>query len=300
MLNFTPLALDKQDEYIGYYRQCLEKASDYSFVNIWAWADKYRFEWAWQDDLVWLRYRYGPLYLYGAPIGDWRRKDWQQLLHKNLEPHFIMTRVPEALSDIIKEQIPRMKIENQREHWEYIYKISDLIELPGQAYATKRKLANTFVKRYSYKFRSLQPDDIPLIKQFMKEWIEQQSQRPDVNIDDLLMENQAINRLLENWRQLSELFSGSLWIDNRLAAFTFGEKLDEQTVAIHFEKASLDYIGIYQAINRITLSTLPDNFIYVNREQDLGLSGLRKAKTEYRPVDFICKNKLMYQINTQE
>lgn len=66
------------------------------------------------------------------------------------------------------------------------------------------------------------------------------------------------------------------------------------------EKASLDFIGIYQAINRRMLMSLPENITCVNREQDLGLPGLRKAKTEYRPVDFIRKQKLMYQINTQE
>lgn len=300
MLHFTSLELDRQKDYINLYRQCIEKASDYSFANIWAWADKYRFEWAWDNDLVWLRYRYGPLYLYGAPIGNWRRDNWKELLTANLEPHFIMTRVPESLSLIIKEQFPQIKLENQREHWEYIYNINDLIELTGQDYATKRKLANTFARKYPYQFRALEPEDIPAIKQFMQEWLEQQGQRPDVNVDDLLLENQSLNRVLEAWPHLTKLFSGSLWIEERLAAFTFGEKLDEQTVAIHFEKASLDYIGIYQAINRLTLASLPAGFSYVNREQDLGLSGLRKAKTEYRPVDFIRKNKLMYQINTQE
>lgn len=300
MLTFEPIQLNRRGEYLEYYRQCLEKASDYSFVNIWSWAGKYQYEWAWADDLVWLRYRYGPLYFYGAPIGAWQRDDWQKLLAENLEPHFIMTRVPETLSRIIETQMPDIVGKNQREHWEYLYNINDLIELKGSDYAAKRKLANTFERRYAYEFRPLQIQDFPAVRTFMKGWIEQQGQRRDINTEDFILENQAINRLFESWKDLPEIVSGSIWINNGLAAFTIGEIVDPQTVIIHFEKASLDFIGIYQAINRRMLMSLPENITCVNREQDLGLPGLRKAKTEYRPVDFIRKQKLMYQINTQE
>ena len=84
----------------------------------------------------------------------------------------------------------------------------------------------------------------------MKGWIEQQGQRRDVNTEDFILENQAINRLFESWKDLPEIVSGSIWINNGLAAFTIGEIVAPQTVIIHFEKASLDFIGIYQAINR--------------------------------------------------
>lgn len=188
MLTFEPIQLNRRGEYLEYYRQCLEKASDYSFVNIWSWAGKYQYEWAWADDLVWLRYRYGPLYLYGAPIGAWQRDDWQKLLVENLEPHFIMTRVPEALSRIIKTQMPDIVGKNQREHWEYLYNINDLIELKGSDYAAKRKLANTFERRYAYEFRPLRIQDFPAVRTFMKGWIEQQGQRRDVNTEDFILE----------------------------------------------------------------------------------------------------------------
>ena len=170
MLTFEPIQLNRRGEYLEYYRQCLEKASDYSFVNIWSWAGKYQYEWAWADDLVWLRYRYGPLYFYGAPIGAWQRDDWQKLLAENLEPHFIMTRVPETLSRIIETQMPDIVGKNQREHWEYLYNINDLIELKGSDYAAKRKLANTFERRYAYEFRPLWIQDFPAVRTFMKGW----------------------------------------------------------------------------------------------------------------------------------
>ena len=196
--------------------------------------------------------------------------------------------------------MPDIVGKNQREHWEYLYNINDLIELKGSDYAAKRKLANTFERRYAYEFRPLRIQDFPAVRTFMKGWIEQQGQRRDVNTEDFILENQAINRLFESWKDLPEIVSGSIWINNGLAAFTIGEIVAPQTVIIHFEKASLDFIGIYQAINRRMLMSLPENITCVNREQDLGLPGQRKAKTEYRPVDFIRKQKLMYQINTQE
>lgn len=85
------------------------------------------------------------------------------------------------------------------------------------------------------------------------------------------------------------IFGGVLIIDNRIMAFALGERLDDDTIAVHFEKASYAYRGAYAAINRIMLENIGSNYRFVNREQDLGIEGLRKVKLEYNPVRFIKK-----------
>lgn len=294
MLEFQPINILSQSVYEHYYRQCQEKASNYSFINITAWNDKYHFEWAEADELIWLRYTSDGVLVFAPPVGNWNRQNWEELITKNLDRNLTMPRVPEILALILKEQLPDIQIEPQREHWEYIYKISDLKELSGSAYSTKRKLANTFIRTHPYEFRALREDDAPIVKTFMALWLEQQKQRDNINMDDLYLENKAIEYVLNNWSRLDNLIGNGIWINHKLEAFTIGEALDETTVSIHFEKASLDFVGIYQAVNRLNLEALPQNFIYVNREQDLGLPGLRKAKTDYHPLTFVHKYKLMF------
>lgn len=104
----------------------------------------------------------------------------------------------------------------------------------------------------------------------------------------ILAENEAVNRMLNDWQRLpGHIFGGVLIIDNRIMAFALGERLDDDTIAVHFEKASYAYRGAYAAINRIMLENIGSNYRFVNREQDLGIEGLRKVKLEYNPVRFI-------------
>jgi len=81
-------------------------------------------------------------------------------------------------------------------------------------------------------------------------------------------------------------------VDGNIAAYTVAERLTEDMVLIHFEKANPDYKGAYQAINRIFLAHNEENYKVVNREQDLGNENLRKAKLSYHPVDFLRKHKV--------
>jgi hypothetical protein len=79
-------------------------------------------------------------------------------------------------------------------------------------------------------------------------------------------------------------------LDNNCAAYTFGEMLNENTMVVHIEKAHMEYEGSYQAINNFFLKNCCNNAIFVNREQDLGVKGLRRAKESYKPVRMVRKN----------
>ena len=81
-------------------------------------------------------------------------------------------------------------------------------------------------------------------------------------------------------------------MDNNCAAYTFGEMLNENTMVIHIEKAHMQYEGSYQAINNFFLKNCCDTAILVNREQDLGVLGLRRAKESYKPVRMVKKSKI--------
>jgi hypothetical protein len=109
------------------------------------------------------------------------------------------------------------------------------------------------------------------------------------NDDTLVAENNAISRVLYGWRNLDGITGGALLVDQIIMAYTIAETMPDKSIIIHFEKACPDHKGSYQAINQIFLSNAPEGYTIVNREQDLGDEGLRKAKLSYHPVDYIKK-----------
>jgi hypothetical protein len=112
------------------------------------------------------------------------------------------------------------------------------------------------------------------------------------NDQTLDAENRAIVKVMHDWSKLGGLIGAGLVVDDKMIAYTIGEALDETSVVIHFEKGCPNFKGVYQAINQMFLDRCCRGFRIVNREQDLGDEGLRKAKLSYNPVGFLKK----YQI----
>lgn len=299
MLKFTPISFDREEEYNRLYNQCAEKSSDFSFINMWSWNDKYHFEWAFANGLCWLRYQQNGQLVYAPPVGNWKRGDWCEILHKNFPNGFEMHKVPEALAKELQSSCPaQVNLQDDRNNWEYIYSVNELVSLNGYRFRNKRKLSNKFKQYYNFIFKKLETGQIPEVIKFQKEWMKQ-PEIQDYPQEELALENKAILKVLENWAHLSPpLFGGVLWVDNKIVAYTIGEVADDKNLIIHFEKALFNYKGAYQAINRITLEQM-GSYKLVNREQDLGHQGLRQAKLDYNPVHYIKKYNLTYTSTMQ-
>ena len=110
--------------------------------------------------------------------------------------------------------------------------------------------------------------------------------------DMLAAENRAIEKILKDWQNLTGLVGGAVMVGNLMVAYTVAERLDKDTLLIHFEKGNPEFKGVYQAVNQMFLANLTDEFTIANREQDLDDEGLRKAKLSYNPVDFLRKYKV--------
>ena len=98
-LKFEPISLDKQNDYLELLGKCPQVASDYSFLNLWAWAEDYGLHWAWEDDLVWIKQTY-PETLLWAPVGPWNIIDWHKRFNGQLNSRMIFIRVPQKLVDL--------------------------------------------------------------------------------------------------------------------------------------------------------------------------------------------------------
>ena len=166
-----------------------------------------------------------------------------------------------------------------------LFRSRDLIDLKGNRYHKKKNLLNQFLGKYDHVYLPLSPDLIEKALAMQEDWCVWRDCESD---DTLASENRAIARVLAYWDALADISGGALLVDGEMAAFTVAERMNDETLLIHFEKGLTAYKGIYQAINQRFLAE-NDRFQRVNREQDMGEEGLRKAKKSYHPVDFVRK-----------
>jgi uncharacterized protein len=285
-LQFEPIQMERQANYFEYLDASPEKASDYSFLNLWSWADAYGLTWAWTPELVWIR-QSRPVETYWAPVGDWKSVDWTEILRRHISTKTSFGRVPETLLHIW-QQVPGLDCDAQpsRGHWDYLYSVTDLVDLKGNKFHKKKNLLNQFNKRYDHQYIPLNVDNIHQTIDMQENWCTWRDCASQAALDS---ENQAISNVLNNWQSFHRLMGGAIMVDTDMAAYTVAERLSDDTLVIHFEKGDHTFKGIYQAINQMFLENQAEGFSMVNREQDLDSEGLRKAKLSYNPVTFLKK-----------
>lgn len=289
-LLFESIQLSKQEAYAIHLAACPQKNSDISFVNLWGWADVYGLEWAWSDDLVWIR-QSRPAEQYWTPVGNWRAVNWGGILKEHFNEPASFVRVPEALLQIWQsEESFHCDAQSSRGHWDYLYSVADLIALKGNRYHKKKNLLNQFKRKNDFRYVPLTSTNIRQAIDMQKDWCTWRDCASQPALDS---ENQAISKVLTNWDKLNELMGAALLVEEKMVAYTIAEPLSSETLLIHFEKGDSDFKGIYQAINQMFLEKSGHAYTTVNREQDLGNEGLRKAKLSYMPNGFLEKHDVM-------
>ena len=277
---FDPIDIDRIDEYNDVLATCPEITSDYAFANIWGWAEQYGLQWAFVKNRVWIKQTI-PHEVYWAPVGPW---DQQWLGCKCFDVARNFTRVPEALARIWRDTFGQdMEITACRDHWDYVYSASELIELTDPRLKDKKNLLETFKTNYLFEYSPMTADCIEEVLAMQEQWVTWQE---DDKIPVLKAENSAIRRVLHDFDRINCLKGGAIRVDGRVVAYTVAECLRDGTMVIHFEKGDTRFEGVYQAINQMFLADAADGDVDVNREQDLGDPGLRKAKLSYMPKEF--------------
>ncbi len=227
-----------------------------------------------------------PETIYWAPVGPWNDYDWAGCCAMYESRKF--TRIPEELAIIWEKAYgDSITITENRSHWDYVYSVEELISLKGKKFHKKKNLLNQFKRNYPYKYESMGPECVEEVLEMQDEWYKwYEENNPS---EALKAENHAITRVLHNIDQIKGLMGATLRVEGRVIAYTVAEPLRDDSLVIHFEKGDIRYKGVYQAINQMFLENDAANFINVNREQDLGDPGLRKAKLSYNPSFFLKK-----------
>ncbi len=289
---FGPIRLDQQAAYRDRLARCPQIASDYSFINLWGWAREYGLQWAWDNDLVYIR-QTSPYPALWAPVGDWASADWGETLAAIRNTMDRMIRVPEVLKGMwAPGDDQHVKILETRGQWDYLYRREELVALQGNRFHKKKNLVNQFKKNHLAHYLPFGAEMIDQALAMQEDWC---TWRDCESHETLAAENKAIEHILGSWQHLEGITGGALRVEDKLVAYTIAETMADQTLVIHFEKGNPDYKGSYQAINQMFLEQVPPSITLVNREQDLDNDGLRKAKLSYHPVDFLRKWEVRFR-----
>ncbi len=257
------------------------QASELSFTNLYVWRKKYNFHYVILNDFLWIINVKDDVYYLSQPIGDYDNKEELFIsinMMKNFLEHrpFIMKKVEERFLEILMKSDLSCLIKEVRNDFDYIYDFEGLKNLSGKTYRKKKNHINQFLKKYDWHYTDISADRFSDVKVICDQWF--------VDVND---EKKAIDDLLLNYETL-DVSGGILYIEDRPVAFIVGEELNKETLVIHFEKGNNNYHGVYPMVFHEYINSI-DNYRYINREQDLGIAGLRKSKLSYHPVKFIKK-----------
>lgn len=278
MIEFKDIELEDKvwvDELLSYsdFRGC-----EYSFGNNFIWRSIYNMKIARYKDFYLIHHDKG----YFFPAGKGDLKEVVEELKKHSEndgnPLCITTMNKLSMEWLKETYCESIEITTNRDLYDYIYNYNDLSTLGGKKLHSKRNHINRF-KENNWRYEKITPLNIAECKEMSTKWCELN------NGDDKEKVNEAcaVNDGLKNYFKLG-FVGGLLKVDEKVHAFTFGEKLNSDTFVVHVEKAFTEIQGSYPAINFEFINNECFGYKYINREEDMGLENLRKSKLSYRPV----------------
>ena len=299
-----PLEITDKELFEGYFEQYPPEISEYSFTNLYMWRNYYQYQFLEHNDHLILFSRNflskhgtplsekdGVLF-FMPPIGENPEEIILELFRnrKNLEVHRVPESIVTALEKLKEFSELNLQIKEDRDNWDYVYNREELIELPGNKFRNQRRNVQKFEEKYDYKFHLIEDKWLEKCKELQIIWCKIRECQED---EDLEREQEAIFDAFDHYEQLA-YNGGLIMIDENPVAYTLGEKLNPETVVIHIEKANINFQGAYQAINNYFCKYCCEKVQFVNREQDLGDLGLKKAKESYNPVKMI-KKSIIFQ-----
>jgi hypothetical protein len=292
---FRPIRLDDRDVISRYLWSYQPETSELTFTNLFIWRGQYG--WFWSADgshLILLSTKPGAEPYFLQPVGPPPRAEVSLRLLRWLreERSVARPRIERADRRLAEElgSLPEIRVEPTREHFDYLYKTEDLIFLKGSRYHAKRNHISRFSQAAAAaRFVPVEESNIALCAEFQDRWCETRRCSEDLN---LLGEWEAVKETLVNYPRLGVTGSAFL-IGGRVEAFTFGELLNTETAVVHIEKANPEIPGAYSAINQRFSREHWGRTAFVNREQDLGEPGLRKAKFSYHPCRLVEKYRIL-------
>jgi hypothetical protein len=284
MLEFHPATVADRDWVADRMRCAGVRGSDYTFANLLNWADVYQIVIAKMDDFLIIRSGRGPFgYLFPAGEGDLRSVI--DAIHEDSlrQGHdMLLYNLPREAVDTLESLYPgRFTFKGERNNFDYIYTRESLMTLAGKKLHGKRNHIARFKENNpDWTYEPLTKENLSEAWEMNTEWCNQN----DCSLDESLRKEACAVRNAFRYFEEERLVGGLLRVGGRVIAYTMGSPVTDDTFVVHIEKAFSDIQGAYPMINQQFVTNALEGYTYVNREDDVGDLGLRKAKLSYHPV----------------
>lgn len=290
-MQFFDIDISTKETIKSFFNAQRVEASDMLFGNLYIWHFSRTIRYAITHDCLVVLTKFPnesyPFIFY--PLGSGDRKG----AITAMQEYFLDNQMPFSLRSLESYQSAELaqffpnafEITPNRDRFDYIYNVNELIALVGRTLHKKKNHLNRFFNLYpDFAYERVDSSNAMEVLEAYSTWFELGEKT-----DGLKNEMLGIKATLQNFNAL-DMKGGIIRIDGKIAAFSLGEQINADSVVIHIEKGNTFYAGIYQAINQQFLKNEWAHLRFVNREEDLGIEGLRKAKMSYKPARFVEKS----------
>lgn len=284
MIDFKDITPGDKELIQSFTLKSTRRNCDLSFANLCSWRFMYHTKFAVVDGFLVLRFFANEELAYMTPVGE---GDLAKVLHDLIEdarevgqPFRMLGMCIGMIADVKAVMPDKFSYTVDRDYADYIYLRTDLATLAGKKYQAKRNHVNKFRKTYpNHEYKAITPELIPECLALEATWCKANNCHEE---EALQNERKSLTYDLTHFEELG-LTGGVLHVDGKIVAFTFGMPINNHTFDVCVEKANTNIDGAYTMINYEFANHISPEYTYINREEDLGIEGLRKAKLSYQP-----------------
>jgi hypothetical protein len=292
-MTFHPLTLSDREAMQAVTLHSGRRNCNYTFANLVGWKFLFGTEVCVLENAVVLRYTFNGQRAYMVCTAEALSSALIEALFDDSNGDFsdgtecgaAMTLI--GLEDSQVAQYPpfSISVEPVRDQYDYIYRRTDLAALHGRHLDAKRNHIRRFRAEHpDFEYRPLTPELFDECRRLTETWQEFKDASDTIDV-----EKQAMETIFSNWDALG-MTGGSIFVDGRMVAFTYGAAVTTDTLDVCVEKADRHVEGAFAIINQQFAEHLPEQYIYLNREEDMGIPGLRQAKLSYHPEILLTYN----------
>ena len=293
---FKEITIEDREILNPYFDLVDYEACEYNFNTLYMWQHAYKTAYHIGDNFAVLVGEYEGEVFSILPLA--KKEDLPKVIDfvldyfKEIEEKLYFRGITEEVVDYLKEQYgDRFEYVAERDIFDYVYDGEILRTLKGRKNSKKRNHINYFLSEYEgrFEYRLLGKADFDDCRQLLDDWTVNKEENNNIEegVDD---ERLGIEKLFAHYDEVCDrLKIAGIYIDGKLEAFTMGELLNNNRALIHIEKANPEIRGLYPYINQQFLVHEFPDVEFVNREEDMGIEGLRKAKLSYHPCKFVEK-----------
>ena len=296
LIIFKDIDIDAKDKLQPYFDMVDYEACEYCFATLYMWQHLYKTGYYIGDGFAVLIGEYEGDTFSILPLCSKDKLpqviDFVLNYFESIESKLYFRGITQEIVDDLKEYYPgRFEYIEERDLFDYVYDAESMRTLAGRKNQKKRNHINYFLKEYEgrFEYKLLDKNNFDECLDLVKQWADnkEENNEYDEGMDDELI---GIKKIFNNYDVLKfNVKIGGIYVDGKLEAFTIGELLNPNMALIHIEKANPNIRGLYPFINQQFLVNEFSDVEFVNREEDLGIPGLRKAKLSYHPIRFVEK-----------